>query len=149
MRTLLLTPILLLALTGCLSTTAPATHAFAWFPQGVCPDGVRVEASGFNLGPVRTDSGPVEMQANTFLVPLQASPTTYEEGYATPPWRWRGAAKAWPQSPGSGIYRFTCLPYGLPPLDLSLAWQNGDTVALLILEDRNAPSGIRVGVRYW
>ena len=22
-------------------------------------------------------------------------------------------------------------------------------VALLILEDRNAPSGIRVGVRYW
>jgi len=47
------------------------------------------------------------------------------------------------------VYRLTCLPHGLPPLDLPLAWESGDTVALLILEDKSAPSGIRVGVRYW
>lgn len=136
------------ALAACTELPAPTAHSFAWLPAGVCPGGVRVEAL-FPLSRVERDGAPVEVRDGGFLLARQDYPTTYEEAEATPPWTWEGAVRAYPAGAGPGTYRFTCLPQGLPPLELALDWDRGNQVAVAVLEDARAPSGLRVGVRRW
>lgn len=126
-----------------------AVHSFAWVPLGVCPQGVRAEAVGFSLQYVRVEGEPVEVEGNGFVLPLQAYPSSAEEALATPPWRWRGAARAFPPA-GSGRYRFLCLPYGLPALEgPPLYWTGGDQLAVVVQEDPESPSGLRVSFKKW
>lgn len=126
-----------------------AAHSFAWFPRGLCPQGVRVEAVGFALERVRVGVEPVAVEGNGFLLPLQTYPVSAEEALATPPWRWEGAARAFVPA-GSGRYRFLCLPYGLPPLEgPTLYWGGGDQLAVVVQEDPGSPSGLRVSFRKW
>lgn len=142
-------------LTACPSL-APKTHSpTLYYPTDprVCPDGVRVTASGFDFGPYYVytlDGGetfkeervPVDSTNPTSYVMTKPAiaPATPEDALTA---RWNGFYRHMVRGEVSGSYSFQCL--GAPGRELlNGPNMSGGLYGFILVEDATAPSGLKL-----